>query len=149
MTKTAEHRVGEDTNFQVLPVLRYHEEQRDYPRVDLRVPVALSTRERRVIHATTRNISPGGMQIRCDRAAAQRLHPSGSHIAPGKGPPVIVRTKLPVCEGEQPFVGVARLTYVTPRPPDQIAFGLEFTRVQPSEQDKLDAFFSHVMCPAE
>ena len=51
---------GEATDFRKLPVLAYYEERRTYPRVDLRIPVLLTTAAKEVFKARVRNISADG-----------------------------------------------------------------------------------------
>ncbi|MFZ0257456.1 MAG: PilZ domain-containing protein [Gammaproteobacteria bacterium] len=50
---------------------------REVPRIQIRRPVALVTDDGYVATAVTRDLSPGGMQIRCDRANAYALNPAG------------------------------------------------------------------------
>ncbi len=50
---------------------------RELPRIEIGRPVALVTEDGYVATAVTRDLSPGGMQIRCDRANAFALNPAG------------------------------------------------------------------------
>ena len=121
---------GSDTNLNQLPVLRHHEEQRRYPRIDLRLPVNVTTEDHHVVNARLRNVSAEGVQIRCTARAAARLHPRGNHIAPGPGPEVMLRFDLPVAGEQRPFAASARLHYIAVKSSDEIAFGLKFTRIR-------------------
>lgn len=53
---------------------------REVPRIRIHRPVALVTEDGYVATAVTRDLSPGGMQIRCDRANAYVLNPAGESL---------------------------------------------------------------------
>jgi hypothetical protein len=136
-----------ETNLEQLPVLRYYEERRRYPRIDLRTPVILTTENHQVLKVRMRNLSAEGLQIRCDRATASKLHPRGNQIAPGTGPQVMLRFELPIKGNLHPFAGTARLCYLAARSIDEIAFGLEFTRLSLSAKKLLASFMVESMRP--
>ena len=52
-----------DTNLDLLPLLKLYEDQRKYPRIELRIPATLVTSEREVVRAFTRNVTPDGLQV--------------------------------------------------------------------------------------
>lgn len=140
-------RPGEETNLAELPVLRHHEERRRYPRVDLRVPVILTSRGRQVLRGWTRNISTDGLQVRLDRQAAKTLHPAGTHIPPGAGPSVMLRCELPLRGKARPFVALGRLTYIAVCRQDEIAFGIQFTRIELRDKAVLASFITEALRP--
>ncbi len=53
------------------------DEQRRYPRLELGIPVAFRNASGQHCVAKLVNIAPDGIQIRCNTATAQILHPSG------------------------------------------------------------------------
>lgn len=141
---------GEATDFKKLPMLGYHEERRSYPRIDLSVPVMISTEDCQVLHGRVRTISTDGLQIRCDRRTAQAIHPRGTHIAPGSGPKVTLRFELSLAAPPAlAFAAVAQLTYITPRSQDEIAFGVKFTRIARPDKAVLAAFIMDALRPHE
>ena len=141
--------VGEDTDLSELPLLKLYENKRGCPRVDLRVPVTVSTADREMIRARMRNISPEGLQFRCPAAAAARLRPDGTVIDRESGAVVMVRFNLPVGDDSQPFVATGRLIYIAARRPGEIAFGVTFSQLQPIHQAQLDAFIEQALIPKE
>ena len=148
MSETPKKQVGEDTDLSQLPLLRIYEERRQCPRVDLRIPVAVSTVDREMVRARTRNLSPEGLQFRCSGAAAELLHPKGTKIGPGKGTIVILRLALPLYGERREFIATGQLTYLAARRRNEIAFGVAFVKVQPVYQEILDAFIVEALRPA-
>ena len=115
----------------------------------MRIPVMVTNEDNEMIRATTRNISPDGLQLRCGVSAAQQLRPGGKQILANNGPRVMLRLVLPVNGRDHDFVAPARLTYLTPRDRDELAFGVRFLGLQPLHQQQLDAFIMEAMQPAE
>lgn len=138
---------GEETNLRELPVLKHYEERRRYPRVDLRAPVTISLRDKRELQGRTRNVSAGGMQLRCDRKTSSVLHPTGAHIKPGKGPSIMVRFELPLDGKQRSFAAVGRVVYFAACRPDEFAFGVKFTRITASGKALLARFIMESMRP--
>ncbi len=140
-------RPGEATDFDKLPLLRYYEERRAYPRIDLAVPVVISTRGGEVLRGRSRNVSAEGMQLRCDRSTAKQIHPEGTQIKPGAGPTLAFRFELAI-EGEaRRFTALGRLTYLSPCPKEQIAFGVQFIRIGASDKAVLAEFIMDSLRP--
>lgn len=72
---------------------------REIPRVQIRRPVALITEEGHVATALTQDLSPGGMQIQCDRANAYALNPSGAFLVNSALPRIDAHFTLPLTAG--------------------------------------------------
>jgi hypothetical protein len=136
-----------DTNLDQLPVLRYYEERRRYPRIEMRSTVILTTEDHQVLKVRMRNLSAEGLQIRCDRTTASKLHPRGKQIVPGTGPRVMLRFDLPIKGTSYPFAGTARLCYVAARSIEEIAFGLQFTRLSLPAKKLLASYMVESMRP--
>jgi len=139
---------GSDTNYNLLPVLRHYEERRCYPRIALRVPVIITTEEHEVVQARLRNLSAEGIQIRCNPETARKLHPRRIQIVRGSGPLVMLRMDLPIAGASRPFAGGARLCYIAAKSREEIAFGLEFTRLGLAAKRVLADFIVDCMRPA-
>lgn len=149
MTEYSEHEDGEGTDLRQLPVLSYYEERRRYPRVDLRVPVIISSHQHKVLRARTRNISAEGLQIRCDRETSRALHPSGTPIPPKAGPSVMLRLDLTLHGQVRRFVAEGRLVYIAVCRSDEIAFGLQFTQIALAHRATLAEFIMESLRPRE
>jgi hypothetical protein len=139
-------RDGEATDYGLLPMLRHYEERRAFPRVDFRGDVIIAAGSK-VLSGRLRTLSAGGTQIRCTPQVARTLHPRGTFIAPGQGPVVMLRFDVPVDGQHTTFAAEARLTYITPRSNDEIAFGAEFTRVSVADKKILASYIVSAMCP--
>ena len=140
-------RSGEETNLRELPVLNYYEERRRYPRVDLRTPVTISTRDGRELQGRTRNLSAGGLQLRCDRETSSILHPTGTHIKPRQGPSIMVRFDIPLKGKQRSFAAVGRLVYIAACRPNEFAFGVKFTRITTHGKALLAQFIMESLRP--
>jgi len=138
---------GEETNTRLLPVLRHYEEKRRYPRVDLRVPVMVTTAGHEVLEVRMRNLSAEGLQIRCDPETARKLHPKGTQIVAGTGEEVRVSFEIEVKGMPTPFAAAAQLRYITAKSPYEIAFGLKFLRLNLDTKKRLLDFFVDCMRP--
>jgi len=148
-TKDQPEDFGEATDFGIRQLLGYYEQRRSYPRVDLRVPVLITTESRQVLRARTRNLSADGLQLRCDRPTAKALHPKGTQILPGAGPSVLLRLELPFEGKTRPFVAAGKLTYISASRRDEIAFGVQFAPLQPRDKALLEAFLMQALSPRE
>ena len=60
----------------------HYEEKRAYPRLKVDCPVRLTTSDGQEISARIYDMSPDGLQIRCDRQSAAILNPGGRMINP-------------------------------------------------------------------
>jgi hypothetical protein len=137
---------GETTDYGMLPMLQHYEDRRAYPRVEFCGEVIIASAGK-VLSGSLRTLSAGGTQIRCSPQTARTLHPRGTFIAPDQGPVVMLRFALPADGGRTTFAAEARLTYITPRSRDEIAFGAEFTRVSLADKKILAGYIVSAMRP--
>ena len=137
---------GEVTDLGLLPMLRYYEGRRSYPRVEFKGDVIIAAGGK-ILSGKLRTLSAGGTQIRCTAQTARNLHPHGTFIAPGKGPIVMLRFDLPSKGPRTTFAAEARLAYITPRSRDEIAFGAEFTKVSLNDKEVLARYIVEAMRP--
>ena len=137
---------SEATDLGLLPMLRYYEGRRSYPRVEFKGDVIIAAAGK-ILSGRLRTLSAGGTQIRCTPQTARTLHPRGTFIAPGKGPIVMLRFDLPSKGQRTTFAAEARLAYITPRSHDEIAFGAEFTKVSLNDKKVLARYIVEAMRP--
>ena len=121
--------VGEDTDYSQLPLLRLYENRRRVPRVTLRLPALVTTRDSKVLNVMVRNISADGVQLRCDPPTARAIHPKATAIPVEGGAKILLRFQLPVRGKEHPFAAKAHLRYMTALSKDEIAFGIKFDKI--------------------
>lgn len=128
-----------------------YEEKRKYPRVAVDRPMEISSGSR-TLPGFIHDISPDGLQIRCDRKTMQAIRPGGKAIKGGAGPLVNVVFNLPVGRREKTIKAEARLYYFVLLPgekPFDVAFGARFTSLGKDPQADVEAFFRDALQPIE
>ena len=130
------------------PFYAIYEERRQYPRIVIDVPVQIQTQNEKSILADAYDISPDGLQIRCERLTARALHPSGRSLSDGNGPQVDVTLYLPFPSGQLPLSARCKLFYVAVCPRGDIAFGLQFVKFEGSGSRTLSQFIEKSIEPA-
>ena len=121
-------------------VLQFPIQRRAYPRVPVCQPVALVHENATVVTGMATNISPGGIQIVCDRRAADALCGERRRFALTKGPRIDLHFKLPLASGLAKLDVETRLVYVNDIARAQVLLGLEFIVCHNDSRASLDAF---------
>ena len=111
----------------------YYEESRKYPRIKLKLPVRIYLDDDRCVVASIYDISPDGLQIRCNRERAAVLNPGGKKIDQKHNITVNVNFSLPI-NNELKEVKVSCKVYyfvIIPGNTDEdVAFGLQFKKFE-------------------
>ena len=131
------------------PFYAFYEERRQYPRVVVETPVQVSSDEVRSILVTAHDISPDGLQIRCDRITASALHPSGRPVKEEDPPRIDIVLHLPFPDGPRQLRAVCELSYIAVCPNREIAFGVTFRELKPSAAATLTSFLEESLIPAD
>ena len=137
----------EDTNSDLVPLLRHFEDKRRFPRVDVRCDVVVTTTEHEVVKVRMRNLSADGLQIRCEPEVARVLHPRGTQIVGDNGPELMLRFALQTVQGREDFAAEGQLRYIVAKGPGEIAFGVKFTRVSLETKKRLSDYLIEAMRP--
>ena len=137
------------TDLRNLPVLRYYEERRGYPRVPADRPALVQCPNGDIVRARVRNVSPEGLQIRTDAETAGRLDPGGAPIRPEARPDVRIAFSLFVRDRRETIVARGDLTYIAAVRHDEIAFGYRFTEIDDDTRRSVDAFLLDSLMPVE
>ena len=124
------------------------EERRLFPRITPAIPFDLILSGGNHIERVVYDISPDGMQLRCDREDATKLHPSGEFIREPNVPEIELAIRLPI--DNQPInVQVScSLRYVAVLESKQIAFGVRFESMDSAHRTTFDLFMSTALIPA-
>ena len=126
-----------------------HDDRRRMPRIVLRCPGRATTGTGAVVDVTIRDLSPDGLQLRCDREAAQAIHPSGRAIKAGeKAPYVEVDFEVPIRAGATGVRVLARLVYFSLIAPDVVAIGAKFKSMSKPHERHLRQFYKEALEPA-
>ncbi len=125
--------------------------RRSYPRVHASVPVHLRADGGTPVDLTTRDVSLGGFQVRCDRATAERLRPARD--ADGKRCAIPFCMKLSVTGMPHKLVGKGRVTHLSlvpdAHPDEEVAVGVEYAGFEAGSQDVLRRYVEQHLLPKE
>lgn len=137
----------EDTQTVFEPV---HVDRRRLPRVVLRAPARVVTSASEKVIVRVHDVSPDGLQLRCNRATASKLHPAGRSVRPGD--PVVhleVSFAAPTDDGQTVITVLTKIGYVALIAPDLLAIGALIIGASQQDRARLNRFFSYAMRPPE
>jgi hypothetical protein len=142
MSTTTSHQAEAGSNVEWQLVERL-DEHREHPRLDMNCDVGFRNAAGQHCVAKLLNMSPDGLQIRCNVATAQVLHPAGGKICPAHASIVQTEVALSLPRGESMLSVCARLTYLTTLPEEpRCLMGLRFLEPRPTAQRVLEEFFT-------
>jgi hypothetical protein len=119
------------------------DEQRQYPRIPLDLKIAMRNDRGDKFSALALDISPDGLQLRCDVQAARQIHPAGGKINPTKRPLVSMAVTLPVGAGKRTLVALCELLYITTVDSEpRCVLGLGFGQLDAQSAAIISAFFA-------
>lgn len=122
------------------------DEQRRYPRIQLDIVVAFRNAGGQHCAARLLNIAPDGIQVRCNVATAQILHPGGGRICRSNAPIVQSAIAIPLASGTATLSVCSRLTYLTTVPDEpRCVIGLQFLNPRPTAKRVIDQFFADIL----
>ncbi len=126
-----------------------HDDRRRMPRILLRCPGRATTASGDVVDVIVRDLSPDGLQLRCDRVAALAIHPGGRAINEReKAPYVQVDFEVPLREGPVEVRVLARLVFFSLIAPHVIAIGVRFKSTSKDDERRLRQFYKEALEPA-
>lgn len=126
-----------------------YEAKRKYPRIIIDTPVSIKKSKGELIMAIVHDISLDGLQVRCDRESAQKLHPGGIYIKENKGPKVDVSFSLSLYGGNETVSVNCQIYYLAVTSDDEIAFGLVFKKFKTSNASLVDRFIMESIVPVD
>ena len=121
-------------------VLQFPAQRRHHQRVAICQPVALVHENATVVTGMATNLSHGGIQIICDRRAADALCGERRRFRVGQGPNIDLHFKLPLNTGLVKLDIETRLAYVNDIARNQVLLGLEFVHHHNDSAKFLDSF---------
>ncbi len=126
-------------------IYAFRERRARFPRINLEQPVALVHANATVATASISNISPGGMQVCCDRYTADSLHASSEPLGKRKTISIDAHFLLPSTTGTRKIDVECRLAHVARVSGNEYAIGLEFIAFQHGGQEDLEAFLAEAI----
>jgi hypothetical protein len=116
---------------------------RAYPRVPLEVPVAFRNGSGQHCAARLHNLSPGGLQVRCNIATARIIHPAGGYMLESNRPLLQATAVLPLASGPASLSLAVRLLYaLVAGEHAYCVLGFQFLDPRPKAQRIIDTFFA-------
>jgi hypothetical protein len=123
-----------------------YDERRVFPRIKMHESAEILLGGK-VLPVVIYDISPDGMQLRCDREVAQVINPTGRRIEVGKGPVVGFRCQLPLRDGPAAFSAECQVWWFALTPQGQVALGFRFKDTSLKDRSTLSRFIEYSMEP--
>lgn len=126
-----------------------YEEKRDYPRVSVNTLAEIHKKDEYDLNAILHNISPDGVQLRCNRKTAHTIHPSGKFITDKTAPEVTLTFSLPIDGKEKNVIVQSKIYYFSIIATDMVAFGVKFKKFEKFTERHVDDFIMKSVIPVE
>jgi hypothetical protein len=118
-----------------------YEGLRKYPRICIDANANLKLSSDLIIEVKAYNISQDGVQIRCDRDTAMKIHPSGKFIKKGKGPLGTLSFNLSFESKNVRIITQCQIYYLAViHETGEIAFGCGFKGMLAGQSELLEEF---------
>jgi hypothetical protein len=118
------------------------DEHRQHPRLALEIPVTFRNALGEHCAAMLSNVSPEGLQVRCDPATARLIHPAGARLEPGRQPILQARLTVPVAGVDEDLSLGVRLVHIGMLPDEpRCALGFSFLALRPRARRIVIGFF--------
>lgn len=129
------------------PYYEVYEERRQYPRIELGAPVELFLPGQEKAACLAYNVSPDGLQVRCNRQTAARINPGGRPIREDSAFEVGVSLVFPLKSGPRPCRARCRVLYFALVAADTVAFGMRFVKFRGDDRDAVLRFIQQSLEP--
>ncbi len=129
----------------------FYEESRRYPRIKTRLPISLSLESNETVTASIYDISPDGLQIRCNRQVAAKLNPGGRKINVKDNVTIKAEFLLPVDDEQRKIIVTCMVYYFVIIPgslEEDVAFGLKFKNFEGKSIMYIDQHILNELEPA-
>ncbi len=122
------------------------DEQRQYPRIPIDGGVRIFSADGEEVPVLALNVSPDGLQLRCDIAAARQLHPAGGRVDPMSDVLFKADITLPLAAGAAHLECDCRLLYLTTVDSEpRCVIGMRFVDLNQRAERLLTAFLCDQM----
>lgn len=129
------------------PYYEVYEERRQYPRIELGRPVKLLLPGGAEAACLAFNVSPDGLQVRCNRQTAALVNPGGRPIREDNAFEVGVCLEFPLKSGPRPCRARCRVLYFALVAADTAAFGMRFVKFHGNDRDAVFQFIQQSLEP--
>ncbi len=138
-----------DSRKKTISLYDIYEEKREYPRVSLNALAALGLVDGFDVNVIVHDISPDGVQLRCNRKTAHMIHPSGKFITEASAPYADLAFSLPIENVDREIKVQIKLFYFTIISADTVAFGAKFGKFEKFSDRFVEKFIDQAMRPVE
>lgn len=126
-----------------------YEEKREYPRISLNAIASLALPDGFDVNVVVHDLSPDGVQLRCNRKTAHMIHPSGKFITEATAPYADLKFSLTLDNHDREVRAQIKLFYFTIISEDTVAFGAKFKKFEKFSDRFVEKFISSAMSPVE
>ena len=126
-----------------------YEEKREYPRVKVNTLAIVEKKDEYEAHAILYDISPDGVQLRCNRKNAHIIHPTGKFMSETSAPEVTLKFSLVIDGKDKDIIVRAQLYYFSIIEMDAVAFGARFIKFEKFSERHVDEFIMKSVVPIE
>jgi hypothetical protein len=126
-----------------------YEEKRAYPRVKVNALAVLNKKDEWEVNAIVHDISPDGIQLRCNRKSAHVIHPTGKLITEKTAPEVTLKFSLPIEGKEKEVIVQSKIYYFSIIEIDVVAFGIKFKQFEKFSGRHVDDYITKSVIPVE
>jgi len=126
-----------------------YEEKRDYPRIKVNTLAEVHKQDEYDVNVILHDISPDGVQLRCNRKTAYTIHPTGKFITDKTAPEVVLNFTLPIDNKEKEVIVQSKIYYFTIIATDVVAFGAKFKNFKKFTQRHVDNYIMKSVIPVE
>lgn len=126
-----------------------YEEKRDYPRVDVNTLAEVHKEDEYDVNVILHDISPDGVQLRCNRKTAHIIHPTGKFLTEKTSPKVVLQFSLPIEGNEREVIVQSKIYYFTIIATDIVAFGAKFIEFKKFTDRHVENYIMKSVIPVE
>ncbi|MBL1140939.1 MAG: PilZ domain-containing protein [Proteobacteria bacterium] len=126
-----------------------YEEKREYPRIKVNTLAVIEKTGDYEVNAILHDISPDGVQLRCNRKSAHTIHPTGKFISGKTAPEVALKFTLPIDGKDKDVIVQAKIYYFSIIEIDVVAFGAKFIQFEKFTERHVDDFIMKSVVPVE
>ena len=126
-----------------------YEEKRDYPRVSVNAVAEIHKEGEYDLNAILHDISPDGVQLRCNRKTAHIIHPTGKFITEKTSPEILLSFSLPIDGRQKDVIVQSKIYYFSITEIDTVAFGIKFKKFEKFSGRHVDDYIMKSVIPIE
>jgi hypothetical protein len=141
--------IAKPKNKKTINLYDMYEEKRAYPRVRVNALTKIYKKDEYDLNAILHDISPDGVQLRCNRKTTHIIHPSGKFITDKTAPEVVLTFSLSVDGKDKNIIVRSKIYYFSIIEIDVVALGVKFKQFEKFTGRHVDDFIMKSIVPVE